>query len=529
MICNQHRRGAAMAALSAIVFSLAGHSVRADLTFDAAITAPVGIEPDGAIVDDFDGDGMLDLAVSFGNPDRIELFRHEGVGVFTPAGTVLLPNSSSPDQLIAGDFAGDGTIDLAVSLKDSAAVAVLLNDGAMNFTHTATIPTADEPRGLAAGDLDGDGDLDLVVANAEGNSISIVLNEGGTFTAVTLPAGADPREVALADFDGDDDLDLAVSSHDTREVLIYTNAKGTFTLAQSLSTGAAIRPDGLAVGDFDQNGTIDLAAGTGDPGSASVWLNSGNAVFAARMDYPTNGLGTGTILAADLNCDGFADLITVNADSGTLSLLENLGDGTFAPAVLLVTGVDPQQALGQDVDGDGDLDLLTINQGSGDLSLFINHSCANGSTTIITDASVFFGVHLTGDAASLAVSDDQFLRTRSRFGFTAIEPNLMELRVGFLTDQPSASLLDLAIESRINHPSGTAKLRLRNWMTNSFQPIDEYPVTATEAVHTVPDVPATGLIRADGRIELSVRHIVVAVFTATGFDSFFDHIDAQTH
>src|SRR5690606_14945267 len=128
--------------------------------------------------------------------DRIELFRHDGAGTLTLAGTVLLPNSSSPDHLIAGDFDGNGTIDLAVSLKDSAAIAILLNDGAMSFTHIATITTGDEPRGLAVGDLDGDGDLDLVVANAEGNSISTLMNEGGAFTAVTLPAGADPREVA---------------------------------------------------------------------------------------------------------------------------------------------------------------------------------------------------------------------------------------------------------------------------------------------------------------------------------------------
>jgi hypothetical protein len=38
-------------------------------------------------------------------------------------------------------------------------------------------------------------------------------------------------------------------------------------------------------------------------------------------------------------------------------------------------------------------------------------------------------------------------------------------------------------------------------------------------------VDATGHVRAgDGRMDLSVRHVVIATFSVLGFDSFFDHV-----
>lgn len=154
------------------------------------------------------------------------------------------------------------------------------------------------------------------------------------------------------------------------------------------------------------------------------------------------------------------------------------------------------------------------------------------STTPATPTmiSTFFGTHLAGGLNEILESDDQVYRARSRFGFTALEPNVVEVRIEFDANVPSANTLNLAIEARINHPSGTAKLRLRNWSNNSLQLIGEYGLTNTDAVETIEGIPAANFIRAgDERIELGMRHIVVAVFTALGFESRIDHITLESN
>lgn len=520
----------AATAMFITTLGLASASAWADLNFDAAVSTVVGSQPSGVAAGDFDGDGDLDLAATVDNPDRVVLLANDGAGNYTLAGSVLLPNSSSPGKLVAGDFDGNGTTDLAVALKDNAAIIILSNGGAMNFTATGTFGVGDEPRGLAIGDIDGDGDLDLAVANRDGNSASVLTNSGGSFTVQTFAAGQDPRDVAFGDFDGDGDMDLAVSSHDTRQIILFTNTGGAFAQGQSLSTGALLRPEGVTAADLDGNGTMDIASGTGDPERASVWLNNGGGAFSARVDYPTSGANTSEIIAADLDCDGFAELVTVNADSNTLSVLPNLGNGTFGAAMLLGTGTDPQDVIAADIDGDGDSDLITVNQLTNDASIIVNQSCQpGGGPAVLTDANVFFGFLLGGGVNELQTSDDAYLRTRSNFGFSLIEPNLMELHIGFTTDQLDATTLDFSSEERINNPNGVAKIRFRNWSTNGFEQVGTYPVSNTETVSTLPGIPAINRVRADGRIEVSMKHVVNAVFSALGFDSSIDHIEVITN
>ena len=90
---------------------------------------------------------------------------------------------------MAGDFDGDGDIDLAVSLAASDRVAVLRNAGNGTFGAPSLYTVGDSPGAMAVGDLDRDGDLDLAVVNEQSGYLSILRNAGnGTFTsAVSVP------------------------------------------------------------------------------------------------------------------------------------------------------------------------------------------------------------------------------------------------------------------------------------------------------------------------------------------------------
>ena len=65
------------------------------------------------VAGDFTGDGNLDLAVANACDDDVSILMGNGDGTFQPAvnytalGTIL-------DAIVAGDFSGDGNSDLAV-------------------------------------------------------------------------------------------------------------------------------------------------------------------------------------------------------------------------------------------------------------------------------------------------------------------------------------------------------------------------------------------------------------------------------
>jgi hypothetical protein len=150
---------------------------------------------------------------------------------------------------------------------------------------------------------------------------------------------------------------------------------------------------------------------------------------------------------------------------------------------------------------------------------------AQSTPAPLTDFTVAFGTLLSGTLADLVESDDFRVRIRSRFGFTAGEANVLELRIGAMTTAQNSLALDITVEGRLNQTGGTSKLRLRNWSTNAFQLVHQYPIGSAEIVETIEGVDATNRVRiTDGRIELSIRQSVLVTFSASGFISGTDQV-----
>jgi len=348
-----------------------------DGTFTAAAQGPIveNTAPYVVAVGDFNGDGNLDVAVA-NYQGTVTVLLGDGMGNFTPAATSPAIDEL-PVSIAVGDFNGDGILDLAVASLCgdpncqtlSGSVTILLGDGTGNFTEAAESPITlgNLPGGIVAGDFNGDGNLDLAVvneysndlavANKFSNSVSILLGNGnGTFTAASsIPVGGYPTGIAADDFNGDGILDLAVTNQcasssdcDTvgRVTILLGNGDGTFT-ATTASPQTGQTPLSVAAGDFNGDGVPDLAvaneSGCGG-GTATILLGNGDGTFTPTATSPAAGFCPYFVALGDFNGDGLPDLVVANnGDVVTTGSATVLLDASQS-ATATLTAVPVQQA-----------------------------------------------------------------------------------------------------------------------------------------------------------------------------------------
>jgi hypothetical protein len=108
-------------------------------------------------------------------------------------------------SFVAGDFDGDGALDIAAAHYDTSTVSVVLGTGRGSFHPPSGYAAGDGSYGVATGDFDGDGALDLATADYTAGTASILLGAGdGTFgSPSSVAAGAGAIALPTGDFDGD--------------------------------------------------------------------------------------------------------------------------------------------------------------------------------------------------------------------------------------------------------------------------------------------------------------------------------------
>ena len=303
----------------------------------------------GAVLEDFDGDGFLDLMVSSSGPlDQLRFFHNNGDGTFTDrTAEAGLMGEVGGLNIIAADYNNDGHPDLVVlrggwwGQNGKYPLSLLRNNGNGTFddvTEEAGLLSLHPTQTAAWADYDNDGWLDLYVgheSNVTEKHLSQLFhnNHDGTFTEVGAGNGiADMgfvKGVAWGDLNNDGRPDLYVSVKGKANHLFRNDGpmdpknpdpshwKFTDVTAQA-GVAEPIHSFATWFFDYDNDGWPDLFV-------AGYYVEDFNDIAAFEMGLPYN---AETPRLYHNNHDGtFTDVTkTMHLDRAILVMGSNFGD-----------------------------------------------------------------------------------------------------------------------------------------------------------------------------------------------------------
>ena len=351
----------------------------------------------GVVMDDFNGDGLLDIVISSLSPcEPLHLFLQQPDGKFKESLSAGLDDQLGGINLVQTDYNNDGKLDLFVmrgGWESPVRNSLLRNNGDGTFTDvTAAAGLVDIPHSThsaAWADYDNDGWLDLFVGH-ERTISRLYRNRGdGTFEDVTRKAGVAitsfVKGAAWGDYDRDGYPDLYVSNFGEANVMFHNNGDGTFTDVTSALRVAAPRMSFATwFFDYDNDGWPDLFVAGFVPSMVEAvkpYVGQHSSVETMKLYHNLQGHRFEDVTAkmgldrvtltmganyGDIDNDGWLDFYLGNGAPSYAALAPNLlfrnHDGERFVDVTTASGTGHLQkghaiAFG-DVDGDGNEDIF---------------------------------------------------------------------------------------------------------------------------------------------------------------------------
>jgi Ca2+-binding RTX toxin-like protein len=465
-------------------------------TFATQVTFPTGTGPISVSIGDFNRDGSPDVATAnqFSNTTSI-LINTTATGATTPtfAPKVDFPTGNGPNWVSIDDFNGDGKADVAVTKSDNY-TSILLNTttttGATTptFATQVTFPTGIGPYSLSTGDINGDGSPDVATANFTSNTTSILLNT--TTTGATTPTFASkvdfpsgtPNSVSIGDLNGDGKADVATAnrnSSDTTSILINTAPTGATTpdFAPFVSFPTGSQPFWVSIGDINGDGKPDVATANRASSTISILLNNTPKVSIAAGITPTETGPTNGTFTITLDTPAPAGGLVVNFDTtgstATNPTHYSLSAGTNITAVTANTftiAADATTAVLNAVPVDdaiinpGETIKVNVTADTNNWNYFLDPVVANTTATLtITDNDDFPTVNLSVSPATTTETGSPAITVTATASSAVVGDQTVEVNLsGTATDDDFTGFIPASITIADGETTGSFTVNIND-------------------------------------------------------------------
>ncbi len=400
-------------------FETNGFSKFPDVAMDLGVD--VNEMSGGICLDDFNGDGLLDIMVSsWGFEDQIRYYENDTQGGFTDkTAETGLVGVTGGLNLKHADFNNDGFLDFIILrgawLEDQGKIpnSLIRNNGDGTFTDVTIAAGiySERPTQTAIwADFNLDGWVDIFIANEStdkgANTCELFVNQkDGTFSEIGKASGLTEtgffKGVDVGDLNNDGYPDLYLSNFSGKN-LLYLNRGVENGISFQLASDSAGVADPLEsfstwIFDYNNDGLDDIFVSgysNAEKSPANIFMANIRNPYDPRLEdhrprlYRNNGDGTFTNIAkesgigeplttmgcnyGDLDNDGFLDFYAATGDPSFLSIVpnkmyRNQGGETFED-VTFGGGfghIQKGHAVGfGDLDMDGDQDIYAVMGGA---------------------------------------------------------------------------------------------------------------------------------------------------------------------
>ncbi len=300
------------------------------IQFDAPVSINTSGLPIFAGAADIDGDGRPEiLAITSGASPVLNILRNQKATAgnfvaadFATAVTFALPGTLGVSHFDVEDFDGDGKLDIAVACSSAATIRIFRNQSTLGVINAASLSapfsfgTSNTPMGIKIVDVDGDSKPDIVytrvrtpVTTMPDSIVTVhrnLITAPGNFTGASFSGplnfpmrlNNNAHYFDMADIDGDQLPEIAVPNFLNNSVTVSRNLStvGTPSLSAGRLPEIAIagtqRPIGIAIGDLNGDNIPDIvcvnqAQGAIPPGVAIIEGQKPKVTITDLIGVPT--------------------------------------------------------------------------------------------------------------------------------------------------------------------------------------------------------------------------------------------------